>query len=200
MSGREGAEGRPESCHEGAEPAPGGEEEGAGAVEASALVAAVRAESGAARLATLDALRERYPDADVEALLASSGAADLELIRGNRTTYYFSTQGMTRAYATHLARIEERDPLRLVVETVRDESRIYPRPTDLGTFASPPFGLSKDDLSAILASLGKAPETEDIRSCRTSNGAVYLYSTRHLSPEHAEGLAEWEAVGRWNNP
>jgi hypothetical protein len=107
---------------------------------------------------------------------------------------------MTRAYAVHLARLEERDPRRLVAGLVRDNARIYPRPTALAILREAPYRISEEDLALILAAEGKDGEDADIRSLITSNGAVYLYSNRYLSPEHAQGLAEWEAVGAQENP
>lgn len=170
----------------------------------SEVVGFIRAESAAARLVTASALQTRFPETDIPALLAQADAPDIEVLDGTSTVYYFSTQGMTRAYAIHLARLEERDPRRLVAGLVRDNARIYPRPTALAIFREAPYRIAEEDLALILAresaAEGAVGEDADIRSLTTSNGAVYLYSTRYLSPEHAQGLAEWEAVGAQENP
>jgi hypothetical protein len=170
------------------------------AVKPAEVVEAIRAESAAIRITPLGSLQERFPEADIPALIDESAAGDIESVVGSGTRYYFSTISMTRAYATHLARIADRDPLRLVAETVREESRIYPRPTPIIAFCDPPFRITSGDLPSILEGLTATEEFSDIRSCRASNGAVYLYSTRHLTPDHAEGLTEWNEVGRRDNP
>ncbi len=184
----------------GGEVAPQGSGPQAKVVDPGPVVEAIRARSAEAKLLTLEELAARFPENDLAASIAAAGAPDLESIAGKAAVYWFSALGMTRAYATHLARVEEGDPVKLVAEVVREESRTYPRPTPLDSFANRPFGLSKGALSDILESLGVGEETADIRVCRSSNGAVYLYSTRYLTQEHAEGLAEWDAVERWNNP
>jgi hypothetical protein len=40
----------------------------------------------------------------------------------------------------------------------------------------------------------------DIASTTTSSSRVFLYSTLHLEPDHAEMLAEWLDVGQFENP
>jgi hypothetical protein len=40
----------------------------------------------------------------------------------------------------------------------------------------------------------------DIEQTTTWTGCVFLYSTRHLEPDHASMLAEWIDVGQLNNP
>ncbi len=181
---------------------PDGAGQGGGAAgPEAAIVEAIRAAGAEARIVSMEGLASLFPGTDVAALLAAAPETpDIESIPGVATTYWFSTRGMTRAYAVHLARIEDNDPPRLVAETVREESRLYPRATALERFADHPFRLSRSDLADILESLGTRPETADIRSCRTSDDSVFLFSTLYLSEEHAQGLAEWEAVGSKENP
>lgn len=168
----------------------------------AALAGEIRAESAGYRLSRADDLAARHPDADIGALAAQAAAdaPDLRSMQGSTTTYHYSTLSMTEAYATHLARVEDRDPLRLVAETVRDESRIYPRPTGANAFLEAPFGMGRSELASILLRLGREGGTEDIRSCKASNGAVYLYSSRFLTDDHAKGLAEYYEVECWLNP
>jgi hypothetical protein len=180
--------------------APKGGEDPAGNAPA-ALVAAIREASGQARLSRLSVLAAAFPAEDVEALAEASGAADLRKMRGaGDEVYFFSVDSMTEAYALHLFRIEEHDPLALVRDTVRDESRIYPRPTATSIFLEPPFSLSPRDLEEVIGRMSLHPDCGDIRSCQASNGARYLYSTRHLAPVLAESLAEWIEVGQRDNP
>ncbi len=171
-----------------------------GALEPAAIVEAIRASSAAAALCCRSALSSRFPRADIAALVGASGAADLRLIEGRTETYYFSELSMTRAYAVHLFHVAEKDPLRMVAETVREESRLYPRPTDLRTFLDPPFGLTPSELAATVGALELQEEGRDIAQVRASNGALYLYCTSYLVPALALSLAEWIEVGQKDNP
>jgi hypothetical protein len=121
-------------------------------------------------------------------------------MRGARELYYFSELAMTAAYAKHLFRIAERDPVRLIAETARDESQTYPRPTPLHTFYGPPFNMGEPEVESALAELAASTEYGDIATCAASNGERFVYSNAHLTPAHAERLAEWIAVEEKENP
>lgn len=136
----------------------------------------------------------------IEASLSADAPDDIKLMRGERERYYFTELLMTAAYAKHLFRIAERDPLRLIAETARDESMTYPRPTPLHTFYGPPFSMGEDEVEAALSELAASSEYADIASCAASNGDRFVYSTAHLTPAHAERLAEWIAVEEKENP
>ena len=171
------------------------------AADPAEIVAAVRAESAATKLVTRKELEERFPDTDIASRLAEArDSADVMYIEGSKGVYYFSTLSMTESYATYLARLAENDPLRLIADTVRDESRIYPRTTAISIFGEVPFLMPPWKIKDLVASLGSNPEFADIQSCSASNGAVYLYSTKYIDKAYAEGLTEWNEVGRTLNP
>lgn len=171
------------------------------AVDPAQIVAAIRAESAATRLVTRKELEERFPDTEISSRLAGArDSADVMYIEGAKGVYYFSTLSMTESYATYLARLAENDPLRLIADTVRDESRIYPRTTAISVFGEVPFLMPPWKIKDLVASLGSNPEFADIQSCAASNGAVYLYSTKYIDKAYAEGLTEWNEVGRTLNP
>jgi hypothetical protein len=107
---------------------------------------------------------------------------------------------MTEAYAKHLYRVAERDPLKLIADTTRDESRMYPRPTPASSFRESPFLLSEKELEEALLAMKEKAEYSDIQSTKASNGELYLFSTQSLVISHAESLAEWMAVGIAENP
>lgn len=164
------------------------------------LAETIRKDSAGTRLTLLEEIEARYPDAPVRDLLPSRDYSDIRRLDGERGCYYFSVLSITESYARHLYRIEERNPVNLIAETVREESRIYPRPTALKSFREPPFLVPETELSALASRMGTEPETEDIVLVSASNGAPYLYSTRHLEKVHAEALVEYYEVERWNNP
>lgn len=163
---------------------------------------AIRNESAEFRLISLSRLRERFPDTAIDGMFQTSPDlySDIQWIAGGADTYYFSSLAMTRSYATHLARVEDHDPLILIAETVRDESRGYTRPTALTSFLGPPFFISDADIASLLHRLRRSPDFRDIRTCTASNGAVYLYSAYYLTDTHARKLTEYYEVELWRNP
>jgi len=176
----------------------------------SRLIEFIRAESSAGRLTSLSALASRFPPPDelsrelgfsiTSAIAEVPEAGDLKKMEGSSDAWYFSENTMTGNYALHLLRTEEKDPLMLIAETVRDESRIYPRPTDLTFFTDPPFSMNERELRQALGRMELRPDMSDIKRCAASNGATYLYSTRYLGETLAETLAEWIEVGQKQNP
>ena len=174
------------------------------------LVETIRQDSSSGCLTSLSSLAARFPtpqglaarpDFTISATIESAaGAGDVGKLEGSAEPWYFSEMSMTGAYALHLLRIEEKDVVRLVADTVRDESRIYPRPTDIRFFSDPPFSLGEGVVRQALGMMELRPDMIDIQRCSTSNGAVYLYSTTYLKTAVAEALAEWIEVGQKDNP
>ena len=133
--------------------------------------------------------------------LAEGGRLDdLAIVSEGQRAYLYSTRYMTRQYAEAAARVAEGDIPRLIAETVRADSAMYPRPTPIAIFAEQPFGLAGDQVAMALERMLADPGFNDIRRVTASDGTVFLFSTRHLEPAHAASLAEWLAVGRANNP
>lgn len=170
------------------------------APETAGIVEAIRSLSGERKLASLSALQSQFPDQDILLHLEESKAADVKKMSGSTEVYFFSDVSMTEAYAIHLYRIEERDPIKLIADTVRDDSRIYPRPTPLATFCEQPFRMSQEDLDGAILTMESRPECADIRISTASNGARHLYSSRYLSEQYADSLTEWYEVGIRENP
>lgn len=125
---------------------------------------------------------------------------DLREIPGDHGTFfYYSTQSLSEAYATILARRED-DPVELIAEIVRGNSKIYPRPVPLDIFKEMPFDLSQAEIFECLEKMDEQAEYQDIAQTTTSLGTKYLFSTQHLDPHYASTLAEWLDVGQVNNP
>jgi hypothetical protein len=174
------------------------------------LVDAIRLASKERRLTALselasrfplpEELAEAFPGGPASALEQAPDAKDLRMLTGASETWYFSDLSMTGTWATYLMRLEEKDTLRLIADTVREESRTYPRPTDLRFFNDPPFSLSDRELREALGMMELRPEFADIKRSRASNGALYLYSSLHLVEALAESLTEWIEVGQRENP
>jgi len=177
---------------------------------AKLLVESIRADSANSRLTSLSSLCAQFPlpselsqevDFDMSvAIEGASGAGDLKKMEGSSDTWYFSEKSLTSAYALHLLRTEEKDPIRLIAETVRDDCRIYPRPTDVSFFTDPPFSLSKREIQQALGMMELRPDMTDLRRCTASNGAIYLYSSLYMGEALAQTLTEWIEVGQRQNP
>lgn len=126
--------------------------------------------------------------------------SDICIKKGKESIYLFSEERMTQNYAKMLIMVEEKNLFNLVVETVRDESRTYPRPTDSRLFLHSPFNLKKDEFLQVLDELKKKEEYSDIKESRASNKALYLYSDKFMKKAHADKLTEWIEVEAEQNP
>ena len=139
---------------------------------------------------------------DLEALVTETFRRneDLKEIPGHDgLPRYYSGQYMSDAYARLLVR-KEGDPLLLLAETIRENSKIYPRPVPMETFKNPPFDLTEEEILACLEKMKEEDPYKDIGETVTSEGTVFLYSAWHLEPDYASMLAEWIDVGQHKNP
>ncbi|HSK07999.1 MAG TPA: aldehyde ferredoxin oxidoreductase C-terminal domain-containing protein, partial [Vicinamibacterales bacterium] len=92
------------------------------------------------------------------------------------------------------------DPLRVIVETVRRDSEVYPRPTPVASFTGTPYLIDERAVDAAIARLPELPDCADIRLATSSDGTRFLFSSRHMDPALAASRAEWMAVGSAGNP
>ena len=130
---------------------------------------------------------ERFKD--VCSVVASTGAV-----------YYYSETYITKSYAVLLARAQADDPCTVIAATVREESRTYPRPTNLELFKEQVFNIDSEELETHVARIQERSEFEDIKSIHASTGARYLYSDRHMTEDLARSLVEWVEVEEEENP
>ncbi len=105
---------------------------------------------------------------------------------------------LSQSYARLLS--AENNPLEQVRETVRENARIYPRPTPLASFEDIPFNFKPETIQEILDALSADPESSDIRFTESSLGTVFLYSTKYLDDAYADFLAEHLDVTMAENP
>jgi hypothetical protein len=126
--------------------------------------------------------------------------ADLALVWAGDQAFVYSNRHMTRQYAEAAARSATGDLEGLIAEAVREDSATYPRPTPVAVFSGPPFQLSAERVTAVVAGMFEQPRYADIRAVRASDGSGFLYSADHLTAPLAESLAEWMAVRQFDNP
>ena len=112
--------------------------------------------------------------------------------------YYYSFNHMSNTYAGILVR--KKSSIIQIAETIRENSRLYPRPIPLDLFVDPPFDLQPEDIETALTMMNGRAEFNDIAHTTTSVGTIYLYSTRYLEHDYAQFLAERQDVGLAANP
>jgi hypothetical protein len=177
---------------------------------ALAIVSMIRQESEAGRLISGSEILQRLADQRRPPLQEEEFASLLkkvlganedlhELAVGNGPRHFYSSLFMTGAYAMILLQ-KQGDPLRLIVETVRQNSADYTRPVPLDIFTQSPFDLTQQEVLNDLERLEAMEEFCDIARTTTSASSVFLYSTLYLEPGHACMLAEWLDVGQFDNP
>jgi hypothetical protein len=150
----------------------------------------------------LDSEKEGGPFAEASSILEETlrKNEDLRERKGkDGLSRYYSSLAMSEAYATLLIRKEE-DFLLMMADVIRENSAIYPRPVPLDIFMEPPFDLAREKILDCLKKMGEQVEYGDIAQTTTSIGTIFLYSSRHLDPDHASMLAEWLDVGQVQNP
>jgi len=150
-----------------------------------------------AELTRVDAVAGQMPDLkpeEIEAGLAGIAKNDnyrdiKSVVAATGTIYLFSETYMTKTYAQILARIAANDPCFAIAETVREESKIYPRATNVELFKYKPFKMARDKLDTYIART--LEEYKDIKLIKTSTGVVYLHSTQYMDEAQAERFVEW---------
>ncbi len=127
-------------------------------------------------------------------LEAAEGQEDIRSVQGTKDSYYFSDTYISPAFAKLKVRLEENNLLEMLVEQVRDDSRIYPRPTPARQFYNTPYSIEKEQLVTLLASLKADEEYSDIELFETTNGAQYLASREFMHPDQAKAMAQLQEV------
>jgi hypothetical protein len=147
--------------------------------------------------------QERYKIAAIlKGMQEEATYADIKMITAsNGHVFFYSDWHMSNYYALALSRAAAKDHCATIAAMVRDESRIYPRPTCVQFFMEDLFGIPPCDLKAIVEEMLKKPEFSDIKKIvHPATGGVYLYSDRHLKQHMAAVLVDWQEVGRDANP
>ena len=126
---------------------------------------------------------------DIKTLFNSTGAE-----------YLYSEKYITSNYAEILARAEADDPVATIAATVREESRLFTRPTIIQLFKEQVFNINADDLETHITRVLEEEMFSDIKLIRTSTGVRYLFSNLYMKEEYARSFAEWDEVELYKNP
>lgn len=106
--------------------------------------------------------------------------------------YLYCQMHITDTYASLLVRSAATDACSTIVETVREESRIYPRPTKVSVFSSQVYGIPAATLQPCIVRVLNSPEYADIRKLvHPESESEYLYSNLHMTEEQAYSLMKW---------
>ncbi|NJD63102.1 MAG: hypothetical protein FIA93_10360 [Deltaproteobacteria bacterium] len=146
---------------------------------------------------------ERYRIAAIlKEMQENPATADIKMVTAsNGHVFFYSDWHMSNYYALVLSRVTVKDPCATIAAMVRDESRVYPRPTCVQFFMEDLFEIPPCDLKAIVDETLKKPEYGDIKMLvHPTTGGVYLYSNRYLKDHMAAVLMDWQEVGREANP
>ncbi|MHB8773456.1 MAG: hypothetical protein ACYC7J_20895 [Syntrophales bacterium] len=176
-----------------------------------ALASAIRTDSrDNVKLTPVGALYALAPDADrtitdtlLELMQAEARFADIRKVTAsNGDVYFHSDKYLVGSYAGTLLLAMAGDHCATIAGTVREESRIYPRTTNVAIFREQQvYGIPPGDLEAIIAETLRQPEYADLRKIvHPATGAVHLYSSQFISDDRAWAMMDWEEVGRAENP
>ena len=141
-------------------------------------------------------------DAVLTEMQADERYADIRKVTvANGDEFFHSERHISGGYAVLLKRAAAGDPCATIVETVRDESRIYPRATNTRIFEQSVFGIDPGALEGTITEILRREEFGDIKKLvHPSTGGVYLYSNRYLVEALAFSSMDWEEVGKANSP
>jgi len=114
--------------------------------------------------------------------------------------YIYSASEMTDRYVEILMGLKNKDLLKLIADTVRYESKKYPRPTRADLFTKKPYSIGLDELKELLDSLGEESDYKDLKFTEASNGTRFIYSEQHMTNFYATKLAEWYEVLQYEIP
>ncbi len=153
------------------------------------------------RLERIDGEYVLVPDVDSQGvpMARQIDCRDIAVLTGVRSYYLYDRTGMTDAYAHWAFLAAEDNPLVTFVDCVREDSRVYPRPLLSTSLTNEPFCMSRAQIGAVWEEVRASGEYDDIERTEASNGDVYFYSTKYLSPRLAHARAEWNSVGRYLN-
>lgn len=121
-----------------------------------------------------------------ETLKGPNGIAFLDSWDNKR--YYHFTPLLSSSFARLLS--TKNNPYQQILDTLRESSRLYPRPVGVFLFEFAPFRLDPKLIQEILDRISKDPQASDIKVSVTSAGTVYLYSSKYLEDDYADFLAE----------
>jgi hypothetical protein len=162
------------------------------------------------KLTPVEDIHAMAPDTDpaiidiiLKGMAQEARFADIKKVTsGAGEVYYHSDKYLVDSYAATLLLSMAGDHCDTLAQKVRDDSRIYPRASNVNLFHNEQlFGIPRADLESIIEETLRTPEYSDIKKVvHPTTGAVYLYSERYLEEQQAWAQMDWLEVGLANNP
>ena len=140
------------------------------------------------RNTTLDLMAEMREQEEYNDIFAYAGAKD---------TYYYTYPTLAHNYVKNLVLAQEDDLPRIIAETVRYESKTYPRATNIDTFSKYPYHYTTIQIKRMLERMRGQEAYQDLQTYESKNKNFYIFSTLHLSPSYASYLVEF-TENKWN--
>lgn len=174
-------------------PAPVQEEGPLPANMAQALAQFVRNHSAAGMLVSLNQLTEEDPTIPTlfEQMRADPACGDIALRKTAKDTYLYQEGSMSELYLMLNTLVLDDDAKNTIVTLVRYNSKTYPSVTPYDYFTRTPFSMPMERIETAIQDILDSGEPADIARVVSSEGNSYLYSTDHITPEYAKGLAEF---------
>ena len=148
------------------------------------------------RLEMLDGEMVLVKDDSVVPKRKEIDCAHIVILNGLKDTYLYDSRVMTDSYAHWAYLAAEDDPVVTFAECVREDSRVYPRPYLATNLKNPPFKMSDEKIQETWEKIQSSDAYSDIECTKASNGDVYFFSTKYLTPQYANSLAEYASVIR----
>ena len=123
---------------------------------------------------------------------------DIQVLEGSEK-YLYSQRNMTDNFAHWAFLAAEDNDVLTLIDNVRVESKIYPRPMKLTSLMHKPYYLTTERIWDAFHEAQESGDYPDIQTCSASNGDTYFYSTLYLSPAQAKALAQWISVEKKAN-
>ena len=159
--------------------------------EAQDLAAYIRLRTQGIQLTTLSSLLaevENFRELEAE-WEGDETCRDIVFTKGNKDTYYYSTEFMSDNYAMITVLVEEKDIPHTIASMVRFNCKTYPVPTPFGYFERTPYLYTKAQLDRAIAMMEMTEEYQDIQTLNNNIGDPFFYSTEHMSGKYARALA-----------
>ena len=148
------------------------------------------------RLEMLDGEMVLVKDDSVAPKRKEIDCAHIVILNGLKDTYLYDNRVMTDSYAHWAYLAAEDDPVVTFAECVREDSHVYPRPYLATNLKNPPFRMSDEEIQETWEKIQASDAYSDIECTKASNGDVYFFSTKYLTPQYANSLAEYASVIR----
>jgi len=140
-------------------------------------------------------IEKEQVDALLEAISEKPELIEIKTINDDEgNVFFYSATEMTDKYANILMSVNNKNFLKLIADTVRYESKTYPRPTRLSLFTLRPYNIKENVLLGLLSSLNSKSEYADLKYTEASNGVKFIYSEEYMTARYANTLAEWDEV------